>query len=72
MDEPLAVEGYNGQPRAHPLLTAAADHRRLLVELFRNLALPMPDEDIGRHRSPAAREAAQLRWRQERGRGDLA
>lgn len=72
MDEELVVEGYNGQPRPHPLLTVASDQRRLLAELFRNLSLPMPDEDTGRVRSPAAVASAQARWRKERGRGDVA
>ena len=69
MDEPLVVEGYNGQPRAHPLITVASDQRRLLVELFRSLALPMPGEDFGQVRSPAAVASAQARWRKEHGRG---
>jgi hypothetical protein len=65
-DEPV-VEGYAGQPRAHPLLAASADQRRVLDGLFRSMALPMPDEDTGRRRSPVAREAAQARWRAQRG-----
>lgn len=64
-DAPV-VEGYNGQPRAHPLLSASADQRRVLDSLFRSMALPMPDETTGRRRSPAAREAAQARWRAQR------
>ena len=63
MDSEPVVEGYSGQPRAHPLLQASADQRRVLDALFRSMALPMPSEDVGRRRSPAAREAAQARWR---------
>jgi hypothetical protein len=72
MDEVLMVqdpvqEGGMGQPKAHPLLAQVADHRRLLGGLFRDLSLPMPDEDAGRRRSPAAVAAAQARWRVGRG-----
>jgi hypothetical protein len=63
MDSDVVVEGYSGQPRAHPLLQASADQRRVLDALFRSMALPMPDEAEGRRRSPAAIAAAQARWR---------
>lgn len=66
-DSDVVVEGYNGQPRAHPLLQASADQRRVLDGLFRSMALPMPDEQEGRRRSPAAVAAAQTRWRAARG-----
>ena len=62
----LTVEGSTGQPRAHPALSASADQRRVLESLVRSLALPMPDEVQGRRRTPAAREAAQERWRQQK------
>ena len=68
----LTTVGSTGQPRAHPLLEAAATQRRVLAEMIRSMALPMPGEAEGRRRSPAAAEAAQARWRQERGRGALA
>jgi hypothetical protein len=67
MDSDVMVEGYNGQPRANPLLAASADQRRVLDGLFRSMALPMPDETIGRRRSPAAVANAQARWRAKRG-----
>ena len=63
MDSDVVVEGYNGQPRPNPLLHTAADQRRVLDGLLRSLALPMPDEETGRRRSPAAVAAAQARWR---------
>ncbi len=63
MDSEPVVEGYSGQPRAHPLLQASADQRRVLDGLFRSMALPMPSEEEGRRRSPAAVAAAQARWR---------
>jgi hypothetical protein len=67
MDADVVVEGYNGQPRPHPLLHTAADQRRVLDGLLRSLALPMPDEEVGRRRSPAAVAAAQARWRARSG-----
>jgi hypothetical protein len=67
MDGAVMVEGYNGQPRANPLLGAGADQRRVLDGLFRSMALPMPGETEGRRRSPAAVAAAQARWRAQRG-----
>jgi hypothetical protein len=67
MDEDLVVEGHAGQPRAHPLLQVSADQRRVLDALFRSMALPMPDETVGRRRSPSAHAAAQARWRAQRG-----
>ena len=67
IDSDLVVEGHHGQPRSHPLLAAAADQRRVLDALFRSLALPMPSEEEGRRRSPAAVAAAQQRWRAQRG-----
>lgn len=66
MDAEPVVEGYAGQPRAHPLLAASADQRRVLDALFRSMALPMPDEAEGRRRSPAAVASAQARWRAQR------
>ncbi len=67
MDGDVTVEGYNGQPRANPLLAASAEQRRVLDALFRSMALPMPNEAEGRRRSPAAVAAAQARWRAQRG-----
>ena len=62
-DSEVIVEGYNGQPRAHPLLQASADQRRVLDGLIRSMCLPMPTETEGRRRSPAAVANAQARWR---------
>ena len=61
-DTPLTVEGSTGQPRAHPLLAEARAQRRVLDQLCRALALPLAGEDVGRRRSPTAREAAIARW----------
>jgi len=65
----LTCEGSVGQVRAHPLLRSRTDLTALLDSLLRSLALPFPDEDEGRRRSPSAVAAAQARWRSERGHG---
>ena len=62
----LMTTGSVGQMKPHPALAAAADQQRLLDQLVRALNLPLPDEEEGRRRSPAAREAAQARWRAEK------
>jgi hypothetical protein len=59
------VKGSAGQIKAHPLLAAVNDQRRLLDGLLRSLNLPLPSEETGRRRSPAAQAAAQARWNQE-------
>lgn len=49
---------------AHPLLLVKSDQERVLDTLLRSLALPMPGEDEGRRRSPAAAANAQRRWQE--------
>ena len=58
----LTVEGSTGQPRAHPLLAEWRHQARVLESLSRALSIPLPGEDVGRRRSPTAREAALQRW----------
>jgi hypothetical protein len=65
VQDPLQ-ETATGTVKAHPLLASVADQRRVLDQLLRSLALPMPDEMAGRRRSPAAVAAAQARWRAQR------
>jgi hypothetical protein len=60
------VTGATGQVKAHSLVSAVADQRRLLDGLIRSLSLPMPDEVEGRRRSPIAHAAAQKSWRDEK------
>jgi hypothetical protein len=59
---PLTVAGSTGQPRAHPLLAEWRMQARVLESLSRALSIPLPGEDVGRRRSPSAREAAVQRW----------
>jgi hypothetical protein len=58
----LTVAGSTGQPRAHPLLAEWRAQARVLESLSRALSIPLPGEDVGRRRSPTAREAALQRW----------
>ena len=58
----LTVLGSTGQPRAHPLLAEWRHQARVLESLSRALSIPLPGEDVGRRRSPTAREAALQRW----------
>lgn len=67
IEDDLVVTGSVGQLRAHPALAAKADQERVLDSLVRGMALPFPEEDTGRRRSPAAAAAAQARWQAERG-----
>jgi hypothetical protein len=59
---PLVMAGSMGQPRCNPLLAEQRAQARVLESLCRALAIPLPSEDVGRRRSPSAREAAVQRW----------
>ena len=59
---PLVVAGSTGQPRCNPLLAEQRAQARVLESRCRALAIPLPGEDVGRRRSPSAREAAVQRW----------
>ena len=61
-DVTLTVQGSKGQPRCHPLLGEWRAQARVMETLSRALSIPLPGEDVGRRRSPAARDAAVARW----------
>ena len=63
----LSVRGSRGQVIPNRMLKLRCEMERVLDVQLRSLALPMPDEDAGRRRSPAASAAAQARWRAQRG-----
>jgi hypothetical protein len=58
----LVVEGSKGQPKVHPLVAEQRAQMRVLESLSRALSIPLEGEDVGRRRSPSAREAAVQRW----------
>ena len=64
--EDLTVAGSRGQQRAHPLVSASMEQRRVLAGLMSEMALPFPNESEGRKRSLAAVKAAQARLRERR------
>jgi hypothetical protein len=65
-NEDLTVPGSRGQMRSHPLAYLSLDQRKVFEGLMNSLALPMPDETVGKRRSPQATAAAQARWRERR------
>ena len=58
----LITEGSMGQVVVHPLLPELRAQARLLEALSRALSIPLPGEDVGRRRSPTARDNALARW----------
>lgn len=52
------VEGFNGQPRANPLIPQIVAYGKLIDQLVVALGLPLPGDTKGRRRSPLARLAA--------------
>jgi hypothetical protein len=67
----LLIPGSRGQLTLNPLVNQIAVHRGLLDRLLLSLALPADGEQVGRRRSPQARQAANSRWATEARRGRL-
>jgi hypothetical protein len=63
----LSVRGSRGQVIPNRMLKLRCEMERVLDVQLRSLALPMPDENTGHRRSPAAVAAAQARWRAQGG-----
>ena len=60
------IEGSRGQQRLNPLYNQLITHRSVLDRLMVSLALPADGEQVGKRRSPQAKQAAQARWKQPR------
>ena len=61
-EQGLSVKGSRGQVIPNRLVKVRVELDRLLDVQIRALNLPMPGEDEGRRRSPAAAAAAYTRW----------
>ena len=59
----LSVKGSRGQIIPNRLVKVRCELERILDIQIRSLNLPMPGEDQGRRRSPAAAAAAYTRWK---------
>lgn len=73
-DASPVVAGSRGQTRAHPLVSAVREHRRVLRELLGSLGLAEADALAGEGRpdlarSQAGRQLVRQRWNKHRGRG---
>ena len=75
-EAPVVVRGSQGQDVAHPLLSQALAHRRVLAALIKQLALPEEDGNrVPDALSEKRRNAANIRWAEhnrikaEQGRG---
>jgi hypothetical protein len=66
-EQGLSVRGSRGQVVPNRMLKLRCEMERVLDVQIRSLNLPMPMEDEGRRRSPAAVANAQARWRSQRG-----
>lgn len=62
-DQGMSVKGSRGQIIPNRMIKIRCEVERVLDVQIRGLCLPMPQEDEGRRRSPAAAAAAYTRWR---------
>jgi phage terminase small subunit len=62
-DQGLSVKGSRGQVIPNRMVKIRCELERVLDVQIRSLNLPMPGEDEGRRRSPAAAAAAYTRWK---------
>jgi hypothetical protein len=62
-EQGLSVKGSRGQVIPNRLVKVRVELDRLLDVQIRALNLPMPGEDEGRRRSPAAAAAVYTRWK---------
>lgn len=62
-EQGLSVKGSRGQVIPNRMIKVRCELERVLDVQIRSLNLPMPGEDEGRRRSPAAAAAAYTRWK---------
>lgn len=62
-EQGLSVRGSRGQVIPNRMIKLRCEIERVLDVQLRGLCLPMPQEDEGRRRSPAAAAAAYTRWK---------
>jgi hypothetical protein len=61
-EQGLSVRGSRGQVIPNRMIKLRCEIERVLDVQLRSLNLPMPGEEEGRRRSPAAAAAAYTRW----------
>jgi hypothetical protein len=67
---PLITKGSTGQRVAEPLLREQREHAARLASLLESIALPGPNENVGRtSTSLSAQRAAHVRWARQKGTG---
>jgi hypothetical protein len=65
------IPGSRGQMRLHPAFAQLATHRATVDRLMQSLALPVDGEQVGRRRSPQAKQAANVRWKSQARKGRI-
>jgi hypothetical protein len=65
------IPGSRGQLRLNPLYNQLAVHRTMVDRLMLSLGLPADGEQVGKRRSPQAKQAANARWRSPARRGRI-
>jgi hypothetical protein len=65
------IPGSRGQMRLHPAFAQLATHRATIDRLMQSLALPTDGEQVGKRRSPQAKQAANVRWKSSTRKGRL-
>jgi hypothetical protein len=65
------IPGSRGQMRLNPLYNQLAVHRTMVDRLTLSLGLPADGEQVGKRRSPQAKQAANSRWKSQARRGRI-
>lgn len=67
----VMILGSRGQQILNPLFNQIGVQATLADRLLQSLALPVDGEQVGRRRSPQAKQAANSRWKNQAGSGRL-